>query len=69
LFIGFWVLLAHLTGAANLIFVGGKLLKCHRTAGMKLVGADSDLRAESELAAVGKTRRSVPINGGGIDLV
>src|SRR5712691_9641232 len=36
---------------------------------MKLVGADTNFRAEAKFPAISKTRRCVPVNCGGIDLV
>ena len=36
---------------------------------MKLVRADTDFRAEAKFAPVSKSRRCVPVNCGGIDLV
>ena len=36
---------------------------------MKLVGADTNFRAEAKFAAVSKSRRCVPVHRGGIDFV
>ena len=36
---------------------------------MKLVSADTNFRAEAKFAAISKSRRCVPVNRGGIDLV
>ena len=61
-------LFAHLAVAADDVFVGRQFLETHRAARMQLVGADADLRAEAEFAAVGEARGSVPINRRRIDL-
>ena len=49
------LLFSDLTVSENDIFRRGQSLKPHRTSGMELLGADSDLRAESELESVGKS--------------
>src|SRR5207245_2665323 len=43
--------------------------ECHRSTRVKLVSADTNFRAEAKFAAIGESRRCVPINRGGIDLV
>jgi hypothetical protein len=47
--------------AADDVFIGGKLLKSHRTAGVKLLGGYTHFTAQAELAAVGKAGGSVDI--------
>jgi hypothetical protein len=47
----------------------GQLLDADRPPRMHLAGGDADLRAHAELAAVGKLRRGVVQQDGGIDLV
>ena len=49
------LLFSDLTVSENDIFRRGQSLKPHRTSGMELLCADSDLRAESELESVGKS--------------
>jgi hypothetical protein len=56
-----------LARAANDVFVSGKFLEGHGAAGVKLIGGDADLGAETELATIGETGGGVPVNGGGID--
>ena len=47
------------------VFVGRQFGKAHRTAGVELLGRDSHLGAEAELAAVGEGRRDVDVDAGG----
>ena len=48
------------------VFVGRQFGKAHRTAGVELLGRDSHLGAEAELAAVGEGRRDVDVDAGGV---
>ena len=50
------------------ILVGRKFLKPHRTAGVKFIGRNSDLRAHAELGAVGEAGRNVVIDARRIDI-
>src|SRR5690348_17180783 len=63
------LLAPHLAVAADDVLIGRQFLESHRTAGVKLIRADADLRAEAKLAAVGKTGRSIPVDGGRIYLM
>src|SRR5690606_33940897 len=47
---------------------GGEALGAHRAVGVEPCRRDSDLGTEAELAAVGKPRRGVDHDGGGVDL-
>src|SRR5882672_11165761 len=58
--------LPHLAGPADDVFVGGQLLQAHRAAGVELVRADADLRAETELVAVVAPGRGVPEHDGAV---
>jgi len=62
------VLRSHLSRSADDVLVGRQFLETHRTAGMKFIRADSDLRAETEFAPIRKTSRRIPIDGRGIHL-
>ena len=58
----------HLAVANSEPLVAGQFLQAHRAARADLVGADTDLGAHAELAAIGEAGRGVPIDGGGIHL-
>ena len=55
------VLNTNLAITTNDIFAAHQLFKAHGAAGMQLLGGDADLRAQAELAAIGKA-------GGGVDI-
>src|SRR5215213_1899153 len=57
-----------LPGAVNAIFEARQLLGADRPAGVEFAGGNSDLRAETELAAIGELRRCVVQHDRGIDL-
>src|SRR6266704_4407872 len=59
----------HLAVAEANPLVTGEFLQTHRPARADFVGANSNLRAHAELAAVSEPRRGIPIDGGGIDLI
>ena len=61
-------LVSHLSRPANDVLVGRQFLETHRTAGMKFIRADSDLRAETEFTAIRETGGGIPIDGRGIHL-
>ena len=50
------------------ILVSRKFLKPHRTAGVKFIGRNADLRPHAELSAVGKARRYIVVNARRIDI-
>src|SRR5699024_5001485 len=54
-------LLPGLSVAVDDVFAGGQLFHTHGAAGVHLLGRDADLRAQTELAAVGEA-------GGGVDI-
>ena len=53
-----------MAGTDELIFIGGKPFKPHRTAGVDLAGGDSDLSPESVNKTVGKAGRNIPVHPG-----
>ena len=59
---------AHLPVPAYDIFIRGQFLKPHRPSGMKLLRTDADLCPKTELKAVGKPGRSIPIDAGRVHL-
>src|SRR6266478_6276514 len=61
--------LPHLAIANPNPFVTGQLLQTHRSARPNFIGADADFCAHTELSAVGKPRRGIPINRGRIDFI
>ena len=56
------VLFSHLAVSCYDVLVGGKFLEPHGAARMKLVCADPDLCAHTELVPVGETRGSVDVD-------
>lgn len=61
------MLIADLAGAGDDVFVAGEFPKTAGSAGVKLVGADSDFSTEAELAAIVEASASVNHDGSGID--
>src|SRR6185295_14965932 len=59
----------HLVRSVTDPLVSRQFVQSHRTARADLVGADADFRTHAEFSAVSETRRGVPINRGGIDLI
>src|SRR5436189_6448728 len=57
-----------LPGAAHAVLEGGELIDAPRAARVKPTGRNPDLGAEAELAAVGKLRRGVVQDNGGVHL-
>ena len=57
----------YLAISVNNIFGCCQFLQSHRASGVKLLGADTDFRTETEFKAVGKTGRRVDIDGCRID--
>src|ERR1700687_137913 len=64
-----WGSRPRLPGAMDAVFETGQLLGADRAAGVKFPGGDADLRAEDELAAIGKLGRCVVQHDRRIDLV
>src|SRR6202167_6683774 len=57
----------NLPAAPHHILVAGQLFDADRSACMKFVGADADLGAHAEFAAVGKLRRCIVQHDGAVD--
>src|SRR5688572_8347604 len=60
---------SRLSVAAHDIFEGGELFGADRSARMHLAGADANLGAHAELAAIGELGGGVPQHNGAVDTV
>src|SRR3954470_16257121 len=56
-----------LAGAADDIFENRELFDADRPARVQLTGADADLRAHAEFAAIGELRRRIVHDDGGVE--
>ena len=67
--VGREVLRPDLPRSAHQVMKAGELLRTDRATGVHLAGGDADLRAETELAAVGELGRGVPDHDRAVDPV